>query len=360
MSTKKFNKNATTTNPTKAMNIRTFNPTTFTISDWMAEKEGVKQSQFIAFPRVNETVPLFELPEFTMTTYGVTPVDGTFTTSEDDPKRLNVKFPIDPNQKECLDIGNFFGVIDNEMLTTHKGVYGKIPVKKGKKVKAKYVPIVKDPNNVQGNSENEEDEETEDAEDTTKEVEPETPSKYPRHNYFRAKVDQDFVTKKIRTLLWFGDETELVNGKVEYKQIPFEHINDLKNVLRLGCKVKMIISISKLWCQKAGSPPNAGISLKIKQIRITGRKGGNFGAQMTEYAFTEDEIYGDEQEDVTEQPTNETVVEQEVDENQQDETETNENEDDQGETDPSDEDEVTPEPPKKNVKPGPKKTSKKN
>lgn len=371
MSTKKVQKNATNNNSTKAMNIRTFNPTTFTISDWMEDKEN-KQSQHIAFPRVNETVPVFELPEFKMTTYGVTPVDGKYTTSEDDQKRLNVKFPIDPEQKECMEINKFFKVIDDEMTTTHSGVYSK----KHKKFKPNYVPIVKDPNATQGGDDDDDDDEDEEE---TKKVEPETKSKYPRHNYFRAKVDQDYKDKKIRTLLFFGDESELVDGKIQYKQVPFDHINDLAKLLRLGCRVKMIVSICKLWAQKAGSkkgvPPDAGLSLKIKQIRITGRKSGGFGSQMTEYAFSEDEIYGDEEAvDQTQAATN--IEEQDVDATDvdantgddddadntgnEDDTNVDANEDTNDDNvDPSSEDD-TPPPPKKSTKGGPKKGTKRN
>lgn len=324
-----------------------FNP--FTVDKFNIEKFSLTElesnarskAQLIAYPRYGEGMAVFQTPEFTISQYGIVPI-GDY--AKEDKDRTTLKLPLDPEQEACMQLQtNIFEPLDNHMEdpATQKEIFKAPNLEKVRKT-FKYKSIIREP------------QETESIDD------PKEQSDKPKRQkckFWKAKLDTDFETGRLRTSVFVRDP-ENPDAKPELKKV--ETVTDLERYMPWGSKVRFIVMMNKLWAEKnpKGTEKNRqyGISFKVLSIETTPREtgGGSLRDLVQQYAFRDED--NEETPNVEEKVTNEDNEEDNQDEDGDGDDDDDGGDDDGGDDDGDDDgdDEPEPEPPKKQpAKPAP-------
>ena len=253
------------------------------------ERNDIVKSQLSGFIKYDGKPLFLQTDEFELTSYGPVTVNDFNKEWLKESDRFTIKFPLD-NQPGCDSVRNkVFTPIDNKL----KSKNGLIPSHlitefeyedentDGKKVQVgfKYNPIIANPMKLTGAKKKNRD----DAwlkKNPGKKIE----DMPPKPQYWKAKLDVDNNTKKIKTVVWVKS---IDDGKLT--KITPHDVDELANIVTWGSKIRLIVQPSRFWAQMAPFPPTNqslqyAITWKIKMIECTPR--GKFGkAQLDEYAF---------------------------------------------------------------------------
>jgi len=218
---------------------------------------------------------VFLTEQISLTQYGI-PSLGLFY--PEDSKRSFIKIPIDPNQPNCVQLGNMLKQID-EIASSDKTknfIFGKMAKNYG------YNKICHDPADM------EEIDLDDDYDDHyNKKPALKKPVKFP---YFKAKLGKkDLNTGEYE----FDTKVYLKESNDDNKtltELPVTCMTDLDKYIIFGSKVRLLIYMNKLWADKAKGPgypyKKYGIGFKIIQIEIEMPvKNLTFREAFQEYAF---------------------------------------------------------------------------
>ncbi len=301
--------------------------------------------QSMAFVSYDDNKFLIQTPWFNISQYGVSQL-GDFVKEES--QRMTLKLPLD-SQEGCVELANTFGKIDaklekdksinlpqallededpNDISTQfqYKSIVRK-PQKetaaKIKELKKKWADAGKDWN-----------------------------KRTPKCEFWKAKLDVDYTTKKIMTPIFWRDSEEATATK----HMP-ANADDLLDKMPFGSKVRMVVEVSRYYAEKSakgeGQPLKFGVALKIKQIdSIRKVSGGGGPTVLEEYAFVDENA-----DENTEGTTNEATEVTNNDDNDNDDASGDDNDDasddDDASGDDDGDDDQEPAKPVEPVKPAP-------
>jgi hypothetical protein len=202
-------------------------------------KNDININQNLAWPRYNnEPRVLIQTQEIQLTQYGF-PMGAGCKFPMEDSKRNYIKIPLDPHQPACVLLENKLSEIDEYIL------YNRSHFMKGIEDEEQYVykPVIRDPiinyDEVLGK---------------------------PKYRSIKARFETTYPDGIITTQLYVKNALGIAT-KVEVRTA-----SDLDKYLRWNCKIRLILSIGKLFADKYENPQthvkNFGIMFKIAQIEI--------------------------------------------------------------------------------------------
>lgn len=264
---------ANNTPPTK---YSKFDPSNVKFS--RVENNEYAKTQKMSFPRYTcnkrgEISVVIQTPIIQLTQYGIPPLHEDYCKSDDD--RQYIKIPFDPTQEEVMKLKEIFEEIDKIAGDRDQEL-----ILGSKYKKYAYVPIVRKP------QEKDDDSDDEDA----------SASAYtgPRYEYFKAKINMDFKTKLVKTKVFKKLSEEEAKEKGKKREIidNIKTITDLVQHITFKSKVKMLVSINKVWAAKSADKSGKksyGVGLKVLQIEVEGSdKAGGVMDNFKDDAFIED------------------------------------------------------------------------
>jgi hypothetical protein len=277
------------------------------------EKNERSKAQKIAYPRYLHkkhglTNLVIQTPAIQITQYGIPSIGEYY---KDDADRAFLKMPIDPNQKESVVLQKKLESIDKlagDKLK--KAILGK------NYKKFEYTPLVRTPM-----------EKLDDDEDDNAE-------KKEKFKYFKAKIDTDYNSGEVKTLVYrkLSEEEAKSQGKKRELIKGIETITDLTKYVTYNSTVKLIMMANKLWA--ANSPDKHGdygygIGLKVLQIEVEVTENKNsVKANYSTDAFIEE---SDEEEEAQLEDDNEEDNDEDNEDDDDDDDEDDEEEDDEEE-----------------------------
>ena len=311
-----------------------FNIEHFSLTELQSNERS--KAQLIAYPRYKEGMSVFQTPEFVLSQYGIVPIGDYAKT---DAERTTLKIPLDPEQKECMDLqNNVFEPIDTHMEEpeTTKELFKAPNLEKVRKT-FKYKSIVREP------------QESDAIEDPKEKSDK---PKRPKCKFWKARLDTDFDTGRIITSVFVKDPSN-PTAKPTLQKV--DTVTDLEKYMPWGSTVRFIVMMNKLWAEKNPKGDvktrQYGLSFKILSIETTPREGGgSLRDVVQQYAFRDND--DDETETVETKPADDQTEEGDDDNGQEGKDDENGDDndggDDDGSDDNGDEDETpAPEPPKK-------------
>jgi len=195
------------------------------------------KDMLLSFPCYDNGPLIFQTPKIKMTSYGIPPLNSYLPGNDN--SRSFIKFPIDPNQPECLKLEKTLSDIDT-FIINNKEIFNDI----GQNIQ--YEKTVKNPIPTHFNADF-------DGDDIK------IP---PKMKYCKVNFDMALTIKT----------TIFVKNGTETKKIIVNNIDDIANHLTFGSSVRGIIMINKLWVITNPSlPPKGGLSLKLLSLEITPR-----------------------------------------------------------------------------------------
>ena len=278
-----------------------FDPKKLSFTELQKNSERSK-SQMISFPRYKfdsgvESNFVFQTATVNITQYGL-PRLGEYYKSDD--ARAFLKVPLDPSQPACVEMEKMLLSLDKTVLKNKEKVLAFLD----KYIKLyKYQPIVREPVV---------NDDLAQIVDDDKKTEGEQKE---RCNYFKVKLDTEYQTGKINTLVFL--KTKDSDGKVSREKIEIGTVTDLEQYISLGCSVRLVLMANKLWVAKnkdAAGDRKFGVTLKALQMEIEPRESsGSIRQDFGNYAFVDD--------DEEEKETTAAVEEENDEEDEEDEEE---------------------------------------
>ena len=308
-------------------------------------------TQMIGWVRYEGDTLNLRTPEFEISQYGVSSDGADTPWPKKEEERMTLKFPLDA-QPGCVELKSTFGKIDKKMGDKASLFDPEVlqMMEEGTGFPYTLRPLVRDPKKETPMQRKE-------AEKKWAAQKKDFSKRKDKCQFWKAKIDVDFKTKKIKTILWMKDPDWVPkfegDKEVPQKIIP-NNADHLFELVPYGSKVSVVVAFSKWYADKAEKEGKLvyGVGLKIKQMLVTPRKKSDMGSKaIPEFAF-EDEPEELEEDATTVtpvvapvvapvvQPTTETTDDGEGD------GEDGDDDDDDGDDD-DDEPEPEPEPPKK-------------
>jgi hypothetical protein len=247
------------------------------------KNEKYSKSQKMGFSRYDEGGNVvFQTQNSKLCQYGITPL-GEYCATDADRDSLKTPYNLDNvNDKLLHD-----KLTEVDLMVKNKYAHEWFGAKYDN---YRYYPIVRDPYLIDLD-EIEDDAEREKAEKKNSE----------KLKYTKIKLDIDFNTKKIKTLIYrkLSKEEQEETGK-KREQVPVETMTDVANIITFNSEIKMIVSMSKVWVSTSKNKDTGkydyGVGLKLLQIEVTPSSSGSsiknsFGTD----AFLSEESDEDEQ-----------------------------------------------------------------
>jgi hypothetical protein len=277
------------------------------------EKNERSKAQKIAYPRYcykthGSSNLVTQTPSIQITQYGISSLNEYIP---DDSKRSFIKIPLDPSQEKSMILQEKLESIDKLVGDKlKKAILGK------NYNKFDYTPLVRTPM-----------EKLDDDEDDNTE-------KKEKFKYFKAKIDTDYDSGKVKTRVYrkLSKEEAKSQGKKRELIDNIETITDLTKYVTYNSTIKMIIMANKLWATNSPDKNGRfgyGIGLKILQIEVDVTENRNsVKANYSTDAFIEE---SDEEEEVQLDDNNEENNEDEDDDNDDDDDDDDEYDDEEEE-----------------------------
>lgn len=293
-------------------------------------------TQMIGWVRYDGETLNYRTPEFEISQYGVSS-DGAGTPwPKEEKDRMTIKFPVDPVQPACDEIKGVFTKIDKKMSSKKDLFDPEILREMEEATGFPYTlrPLVRDPKKETPMQRKE-------AEKKWAAAKKDFSKRKEKCQFWKAKIDSDFKTKKIKTIVWLKDPNWVAkfegDKEVPQKIIP-NNIDHLYELVPYGSKVSVVVAFSKWYADKAEKDGKLvyGVGLKIKQMLVTPRKMADSSARdLPEFAFGDEEVVEEETgEGETNEGTNEETKEEEQEEEENNEEELEEEEEPEPEPEP--------------------------
>lgn len=196
-----------------------------------------------------------------------------------------IKLPLDPNQSKSTHLKKMLSIIDkyNDENDNKIKIFGKL---------AQSVDIVHGSSLVRSDITNDSDD---DDDYIKKKMFPQL-----KYDYCKLKFSINHSDKSINTLVFIreNDKSRLLNN--------IKTVDDLRNYIKLGCHLKMIIMADRLWCNRSRVPDYGirpyGVTLTIMQLEITPKPKICWGIQnnLSTYAFIDNPDDSDDSDDFDE------------------------------------------------------------
>ncbi len=234
------------------------------------------KAQGIAFPKYdhrkyNPTNVTMCTKWMKISSYGIprsTADDDENNYYNEDKQRSFLKFPIDPEQENCVALGNVLAQIDDELSS--------------KKFKKKLFRNINDDDNIYKMFKH-----TKTVRLPKKQLgkKNKTTKKYdgPPIPYCKFRFAMDWDTKKLLTRVFVCD-----NMDDEGTPVDTETLEQMEKYVGWGCDVQIIFTINKLWAAKTPDDDNKcgyGITLKILQMRVIPRSTSSSKEQFKKNRF---------------------------------------------------------------------------
>lgn len=331
---------------------KNFNVNKLKITDFKSDGEYCK-FQSMGFVKYDDKKCLIQTPWFNISQYGVSKLGDYVTTEE---QRMTLKLPLD-EQEGCVELGGTFGKIDKQLEKDKKV---NIPQEilddedpADITTQFQYKPIVRTPQKLTpAKLKALQKKWAEEGKDWSKRKE--------KCNFWKAKLDVDYTTKKILTPIYVKDaENEAAPG---VKHMVAD-ADELLEYMPYGSKVRMVIELSRFYAEKSskgeGQSLKFGIAMKIKQIESFPKiSGGGGSTTLQEYAFVDENEDENAEANNEEETTNETAKDTTANEDGDDDNDAEDDDDEDSDDDDDDddgEDEVETEKPVEPVKAAPTK-----
>lgn len=185
-----------------------------------------------------------------------------------DDQRSFIKLTLDPKRDDAKPFIQLFEKIDNYIITHKNTILG------NHHEKYEYLPCIKQSGGIAGKSQEHDDFVAENKKKKSHE-----------YKYVKLRIGRNFNTKKILTHIFVRDNIEDSPKKIEPK-----NIDELSEYLVNGAKIRMIISVTKLWADEFNSNSEYkhkfGIIMKVMNMDIIQSKTKeNKTDTFADYAF---------------------------------------------------------------------------
>lgn len=211
------------------------------------------------YPKVSIPADLVvRTPFVEMTQYGIPPISEFLNTEE---KRAFVKIPLDPNQPEITNFIRLFEKIDDYVIKHKNEILGSAVDPD----QYEYLTCVKQPYTKPGTQDDDQNQDEFVANNKRKEKKKQTEF----FRFVKLKLGINYTTKKITTHIFVRESMEDQPKKIEPK-----NMDDLmNNYLTLGSKIRMVVSVNRLWAQELKNDVRAqykqfGIVMRIQNMEI--------------------------------------------------------------------------------------------